>query len=149
MAANHPIIAGNDAARERLRAVVGGLSDEDLARPLGDGWTVAAALAHLAFWDRRTLGLLAHWRQQRTGDLARLSPTDVDMLNDALCAEWLALPPREAALLALDAAAAVDRALATLPPAELDALASPEIPIRLDRAHHRNAHLDEIEQALR
>jgi hypothetical protein len=39
-------VADNAAARERLRALVARLSDADLARPVGGGWSVALALAH-------------------------------------------------------------------------------------------------------
>ena len=49
----------NREQRERLRALVAGLSEADLARPLGDGaWTVAATLAHLAYFDTRVAATL-------------------------------------------------------------------------------------------
>ena len=43
----------NHAATERLRALAARLSDEELQHPVGQHWTVAITLAHLAFWDRR------------------------------------------------------------------------------------------------
>jgi hypothetical protein len=46
-------------ARQRLQVLVARLDDAELAYPLGDEWTVAAVLAHLAFWDRRAAILLA------------------------------------------------------------------------------------------
>jgi uncharacterized damage-inducible protein DinB len=48
-------ITRNAAQRERLHTLVERLSDEDLARALTGGWTVAVLLAHLAFCDRFVL----------------------------------------------------------------------------------------------
>lgn len=50
-------IAQNSAERERLNALVARLSDEELRRPIGHGWTVSVALAHLAYWDRKAMAL--------------------------------------------------------------------------------------------
>jgi hypothetical protein len=44
----------NRSQTERLRRLVAGLDARRLAIRLPNGWTVAGALAHLAFWDRRT-----------------------------------------------------------------------------------------------
>ena len=63
MSADRTYIARNDAERARLRALVARLSDADLARPMPGGWTVAAVLAHLAFWDQRIMVLLERWEQ--------------------------------------------------------------------------------------
>jgi hypothetical protein len=46
-----PFIVENARDRERLRNLVARTTDEELSLPLGEGWTIAAALAHLAFWD--------------------------------------------------------------------------------------------------
>jgi Mycothiol maleylpyruvate isomerase N-terminal domain len=53
MSVDRSYVALNTAERARLEAVVGRLTDADLKRPLAAGWTVAAVLAHLAFWDQR------------------------------------------------------------------------------------------------
>ena len=37
--------------REELRSAIDGLSDEMLAEPQADGWSVKDQLAHLALWD--------------------------------------------------------------------------------------------------
>ena len=42
-------VAETDAERDRLRALVRRLGDQDLPRPMEAGWTVAAVLAHAAF----------------------------------------------------------------------------------------------------
>lgn len=44
----------NTRERKRLRALVSRITDEELSLPYyKEGWTVAAGLAHLAFWDER------------------------------------------------------------------------------------------------
>ena len=61
-------VAENDLERARLKAFVAGLSDDDAARPIGHGWTVGVALAHLAFWDRLWLAKFEEW--ERTSRVA-------------------------------------------------------------------------------
>ena len=140
-------IARIEASRARLRRLIEGSSEAELARPLADGsgWTIAATLAHLALWDQRALVLLRRWEREGIGR----SEADFDASNDALVPQWLALPPRAAADLALDAAEEVDRAVAKLTAEQLVAIAAAGNPIRPDRSVHRTAHLDEIERALR
>ncbi len=58
MSVDPSVIAENTATRERLRALVPRIDDEELARPLGDGRTIATILGHVAFWDQRVLVLL-------------------------------------------------------------------------------------------
>lgn len=48
MSAEPDFLAGNSESNAKLRALVGRLTDADLGRDLGEGWTVAAMLAHLA-----------------------------------------------------------------------------------------------------
>jgi uncharacterized damage-inducible protein DinB len=49
----------NRAQREHMTDLVSRLSDRELASPAGSsGWTVAALLGHLAFWDWRGAILL-------------------------------------------------------------------------------------------
>ena len=135
-----------DASRARLRRLVAAASEADLARPLddGSGWTVAATLAHLALWDQRAVVLLRRWERDGIGP----AHDDFDAINDALLPQWLALPPRVAADLALQAAVAVDRAVSTLTAEQLAAIAAAGRPVRPDRSAHRTAHLDQIERAL-
>ena len=49
MPVEQSVIANNTATRERLRTLVAHVSDEELARPLGDGRTIASILGHVAF----------------------------------------------------------------------------------------------------
>ena len=114
--------AENDAQRERLRALVRSLGDQDLARPMEAGWTVAAVLAHAAFWDQRIVVLLDHWEQRGPSWTPPLEvERDGDWINDAAKALCLALPPRVAADLAVSVAEAVDRRVAALSDAIIEA----------------------------
>jgi hypothetical protein len=139
-----PFVAENGQQRERLRFLVRRLTDEELSLPLENGWTVAVALAHLAFWDQRSLVLMRRWKM--TG--VALSPIDPDVTNDSLLPLWLALPPRVAANLAVSAAEAVDRELEEAPPELILAIENLGDRFRLYRSEHRKLHLDHIEQFL-
>ena len=48
----------NRASTERIRALAARLSDEQMQTRVGEHWTVAITLAHLAFWDRRVMYVL-------------------------------------------------------------------------------------------
>jgi hypothetical protein len=137
------LLRRNEASRERLRSVVSGLAGLEPDRPIGDGWTVAAALAHLAFWDRYALFALERWQRDGTG----LPPADADAINDSALPIWLALSPVAAGNLALSAAAAVDRAVEAAPAELIEAVVAAGRP-RLDRSIHREKHLPDIERAL-
>jgi hypothetical protein len=146
MTADRSWIEENTEQRERLRALIRRASDGDLARPLAAGWTVAAALAHLAFWDQRIAVLLDAWDRGRPPTDA--NEADVDWINDSAKALCLALAPRAAAELALATAEAVDALVAALGDDRLAANAAAGAPINVRRSEHRREHLDEIEQAL-
>jgi hypothetical protein len=138
----------NDKERARLKALVARLSDADLARPMPAGWTAAGVLGHLAFWDQRVVVLLDAWQQ--SGQVPPPNAeADVDWINDAGKPFLLALPPRQAADLAVAIAEAADRKVAALPDDIVTRNAAAGSPINLLRAEHRRAHLDEIEAALR
>lgn len=142
---DRPFSVENAGERERLRALVGRLTDEELTLSMANGWTVAVALAHLAFWDHRTLLLLQRWR---SGGV-KTSPIDADLTNDALLPLWLALPPRAAARLAVSSAEALDRELEEYHAELISAIEAAGEKSRLYRAPHRRAHLDEVEKALK
>ncbi len=130
------------ALRERLRAL-GDLSDEALRQPVDGEWTVAAKLAHLAFWEGRQVGVLEAWLRHGIAP-AWWTAEEAHAVNAARLPSWLGLPPRTALEQALVAAEALDRLMAELP-GELLA----QLPWRRqDPALHRGEHLDEIERAL-
>jgi hypothetical protein len=142
---DRPFIAENDRELKRLRALFAQLTAEELMLPLGEDWTVAVALAHLAFWDERSLVLLRKWKMHGVAS----SPIDVDVTNDCLLAQWRAMPPRTAANLAVLSAQAVDRELASAPPELIQAIRDLGEDFRLFRSIHRKLHLDQIEAVLK
>ena len=129
--------------RQRLEALVRRLSDPELTRQMDDGWSVAAVLAHLAFWDPRAAVLVERWRRTGVGR----SEADADAINDAARAQWLALPPRVAAEQAVEAARAIDAALDAAPDL-VEQIVRSWSPVNVSRAVHRGEHLDPIERAL-
>jgi len=147
MTADRSYVTKNREQLERLRALVDKLSDQELARPMEAGWTVAAVLAHLAFWDYRVVTLLDRWKATGTPP-PPINESHVDWINDAGKPLCLALPPRVAARTAVEAALAADDRVVALTEAQLEANAKAGSPISVLRAEHRHEHLDEIEHAL-
>jgi mycothiol maleylpyruvate isomerase-like protein len=149
MTTDRAYVEENRGQLERLRSLVGKLSDQELSRPMEAGWTVAGVLAHLAFWDQRIVTLLERWGPggRGTPPLA-YDENSVDWINDASKPLCLALPPRVAARLAIDAAIAADQQVADLSEGQLAANRASGSPISVLRAEHRREHLDEIERAL-
>lgn len=133
----------NRASTDRIRALADRLSDEALQQPVGEHWTVAIALAHLAFWDRRALHALD--ATEREGQL--VAPEIDIVVNDYSLPLWAAIPPRQAARIAIETAEALDARLESYPPALL-AIIHDYYPRWVVRALHRNEHLDEVEAAL-
>lgn len=138
-------IADNNRERERLKALVERLSDEQLSRPMPGGWTVAAVLAHMAFWDARALHLMDKWENGAEPSRDDWEPDNIDWANDASKVLCLALPPRRAALLAVEVAEQTDRRVEALSDELLAKLIELGPPFNLSRAEHRKEHLDEIE----
>lgn len=148
MAADRSYVTENQAQLTRLRALVDRLSDQELAQPMPAGWTVAGVLAHLAYWDQRIVVLMDRWGADGRGT----PPGPVDeaamgWVNDAAKPLCLALPPRAAARLAVEAAVAADQRVAAASDALLAANTAAGSPISVSRAAHRREHLDEIERA--
>jgi hypothetical protein len=146
MAVDRSYVAKNDIERARLRALVTMSSDADLARAMPAGWTVAAILGHLAFWDQRILTLIEAW--ERGAPPPPEHGGDVDWINDAGKPFLLALSPRTVAEMAVAIADAVDRRVAALPEDLVTKNAAAGSPLNLSRAVHRTEHLDEIERIL-
>jgi hypothetical protein len=75
-----PYSRQNAESRKRLESLVHSLSDADLACSTDYGWTVAALLAHLAFWDQRMSVILKRWQTEGP------DPSEIDStaVNDAL-----------------------------------------------------------------
>jgi hypothetical protein len=141
---DRPFVAENARERERLIALVERLSDKELRLPLAAGWTISAALAHLAFWDRWSLVRLRRWKQ---GGVAA-SPVDLDVVNDTFLPFCLALEPRVAARIAVSSAEEIDRELEDISDESVRAIDNLGDKFRLYRSIHRKLHLDDIEAAL-
>ena len=134
----------NRVQTERLRKLVGRLDAAKLATRLPNGWTVAVALAHIAFWDRQRLCLMRRWTAGNWSN----GGYDGELFNETLLPFLQAIPPDRAAEIALKSAEEVDAYLLTVPDDVVAAaLARPDRP-NLDRGSHREGHLDEIEKAL-
>lgn len=143
MTLDRTFVDRNRIATDRIRQLTQGLTDEQLLHPVGDVWTVAICLAHLAFWDRRVMYVM-----DMTLKDGKLFVPEIDILvNDLSLPLWAAIPPRQAARLSVETAEACDRQLEMFPEPLLGKMY--EYNQRwVIRALHRNEHLDEVEQAL-
>ena len=144
-----PFVEENTKSRQRLETLAAQLTDADLARKTSFDWTVAALLAHLAFWEQRMLTLLHRWQANGFDT----SPTDADMINGALKPLCHALNPRAAIELALSSAKAIDAELEKITPEfyehiQKQAAANSTI-FRFARALHRNDHVNDIESLIK
>lgn len=139
-------ISENASSRERLRKLVNEITDEELKLVIyKEGWTIAAALAHLAFWDERRRVLIRKWKKKGVTD----SPFEADILNDALVPFLLAIPPRDAANLAVLTADTLDRELEELSPDLITSIEALGDRHAFNRSLHRKMHLDEIDTLLK
>ena len=144
MTLDQSFIERNRASTNRIRALVERLTDEELQHPVGEHWTVAIALAHLAFWDRRVIDGLD--MTERSG---KLSFPEIDVsVNDVSLPLWAAIPPRQAVRIAIETAEALDQRLENFPPALLEEIYAHNLRWVV-RALHRGGHLDEVDAALK
>src|SRR3982751_3724539 len=75
-----PVDDENRESLLELSETASRLSPQRMRQPLEAGWTAAAHLLHLAFWDRRTAQVVDRFRT--TGELP--GPYDADIVNDAM-----------------------------------------------------------------
>ncbi len=143
MSLERSYIERNRAATNRIRNLAARLSDVEMKRPVGEHWNVSIVFTHLAFWDRRVMAVLD--QTERDGKL--YIPEIGIIANDISLPLWAAIPPREAARLAIETAEAVDQRLESFPPALLEEIYAYN-PRFVVRALHRNEHLAEAEAAL-
>lgn len=149
MSVDRTYVAKNDAELERLRSLVTRLSNDELSRPMPAGWTVAAVLAHIGFWDARAVFWLDKWgRGIESSAPDYETRDDVEWVNDSAKPLCLALPPRDAAQLALRLAEEADGQVKALSDEMLAKIRAAGSPFNLSRAEHRKEHLDDIKRAL-
>lgn len=144
-----PYSKENAESYQRLKSLIHRLTDTDLALSTDYGWTIAALLAHLAFWDQRMVVILNRWKENGLDE----SPIDSMAVNDSLKMICHALEPRTAAELALFAAEHIDAELDTLTPEFVkqieEHIEANSIQFRMNRSLHRNGHLNDIEALLK
>ena len=144
MTMDRSFIELNRASRERIRQLAERLSDEELQTPVGEHWTVAIVLAHLAWWDRRVMYVLD--MTERDG---KLFVPEIDIfVNDLSLPLWAAIPPRAAARIAIETAETVDQRLEDYPLELLEEIYACNKRWVI-RALHRDEHLNEAEAALK
>ena len=132
----------NAESTERIRSVVARLSDKDLNRSLGGGWTVGFALIHLAFWDARQVAALQRFKDGET------FPSEDYATNATLAAIASAFDLAAAGQAAVSAAQDLDTMVESLTDEQLTALQDSAKSYAIDRAPHRDEHLQQIEEAL-
>ena len=136
------ILKYNAEQLDRLERLVSSNPNYDV--DLHDGWTVAVAFAHMAFWDRFHADLLRHWN---IGDSL---PDDVNdhNLNYVLERFWQQLIPEVSGQMAVDAAREINEVIERLSNEKADAIIAMGDGFRLARGNHRSEHIDQIEREL-
>ncbi len=144
MTIDRAFIELNRRSTERMKVLAAALSDEEMRHPVGEHWNVGVVFAHLAFWDRRAMYVLDKTEQE-----GKVFFPEIDIVtNDLSLPLWAAIPPREAARIAIENAEKIDRRIETYPPVLLEELYA-QYPRIVDRSRHRNEHLDEADAALK
>ncbi len=134
----------NRASTERIQALAARLTDEQMLMPIGQHWTPGVVFAHIAFWDRRCLLVL-----DQTEAKGQVSDPGVNTaVNDLSLPLWAAIPPREAAAIAIETARALDERLEKYPEELLEEIWRYN-ERWVDRSRHRGEHLDEVDVALK
>jgi hypothetical protein len=133
----------NHASTERLKKYTT-LTDAEMQTRVGEHWTVAIALAHIAFWDRRVIYCL-----DRTEQEGKLYIPEVEVaVNDLSLPFWAAIPAKEAVRLAIENCEATDKRIEEYPQNLLEEVYNYN-ERWVARGLHRNQHLDEVDAALK
>jgi hypothetical protein len=138
----------NDRQRERMRALIERLTDDQLRTPVNEHWTVAGVLGHVAFWDARALYLVDKLERDVPFIPDDIEHDNVDWVNDSARPLIHAIEPRAAAQLALRIASEIDTRVAAMDPTRMWPNDETSM-LNAFRSEHRGEHLDEIEAALR
>ena len=144
MPMDRSFIDQNRASTERIRNLAARLSDEEMQTKVGEHWTVGVVFAHLAFWDRRVMYVLD--MSEKDG---KLFIPEIDIfVNDLSLPLWAAVPPREAARIAIETAETLDKRLEKYSPELLEEIYNYNKRWVI-RALHRGEHLDEADEGLK
>ena len=134
----------NRASTERIRTLTARLTDEEMQTRVGEHWTVGIVFAHLAWWDRRVMYVL-----DMTEKDGRLFIPEIDIfVNDLSLPLWAAIPPRDAARIAIETSETLDKRLEDYSPELLEEIYNYNKRWVI-RALHRGEHLDEADAALK
>jgi Mycothiol maleylpyruvate isomerase N-terminal domain len=135
----------NREGLDRLRRLTS-LSDAELAKDTGDGWTVTTVLGHMAFFDRM---LPMRWdTYEKDGVFAEMTPNHFDMINYAGAGDWTSLPPRRAAATCIEAAERAVERIHALPESAVSVALETNRGALLERILHWYPHLEQIEKAI-
>jgi len=134
----------NRTSSNRIRALAERLTDEEMQTKVGEHWTVSIVFAHVAFWDRRVMYVL-----DMTEKNGKLFIPEIDIfVNDLSLPLWAAIPPREAARIAIETSETLDKRLEEYSPSLLEEIYNYN-KRWVVRALHRNEHLDEADEGLK
>lgn len=132
----------NAESRERLLALVENLDEQTLGQQVDDEWTIAAMLAHVAFWDQLCV---IRWNAYVDGGaLADVPMTLIHFINAANLPTWRALPGRTAIDVLRKAMEENDARVASLPDAAVHDAVAGGFGFMVDRTTHRDEHATEI-----
>ncbi|MCX6044410.1 MAG: maleylpyruvate isomerase N-terminal domain-containing protein [Chloroflexi bacterium] len=136
--------AKNVETSEQLNQLLAQRTEAELQREVSHGWTIAATLVHLAFWDLRALVLLEQF--EKTG--VKLSAMDIEVANEVVQRMANAITPVAARQLWLETATRLDQRIEALPDSLIDAIHAAGNPFNLPRHAHRAEHFAEIQKVL-
>src|SRR5687768_10974997 len=144
MPMDRAFIEQNRASTERIRAMASRLTEEEMQTRVGEHWTVGIVFAHLAWWDRRVMYVL-----DMTEKDGKLFIPEIDIfVNDLSLPLWAAIPPREAARIAIETSETLDKRLEEYSPDLLEKIYDYNKRWVI-RALHRAEHLNEADAALK
>jgi len=115
------LLARLSAERAALLQQLEGVGEAALTHdPVTGGWTVAALLAHLAYWDAYTAGRLGKLADGRRAEIATIDNEFRDARNADMLARFAGLPFNEALALCLKERRGLLLALERLPDVDID-----------------------------
>jgi hypothetical protein len=144
MVTKKEICTANSTSCEELRHFVSSLNDQQLNTSMPAGWTVAGVLCHLVYWDFRAITLLKKWQQEGITS----TPSDFDLVNEAMRPLLLAIEPKKAVEMVVDYAHQIDTLIESLPEDFLNAVQETGKTVVLNRGIHRHTHMNEITAVL-
>ena len=139
-----PFVLENEKARMKLVSLANKVTDVDLGKDVGEGWTVGVVFAHMAFWDQRTIVLLRRWK--KSGVVT--SPVDIEVLNESLTPFLKAISSRIAVSMFLETAETLCREIENLSDELVTAIDALGDKMRLHRYIHWQMHIDQIEKII-